>query len=118
MSTPLRKSKPLWLALQDPNDPTLNPNYRRSVIYYRALYMAWPEWCADHPGFRVVYHESATRRAAGENCNVDHIIPICSDLVCGLHVPWNLQIMDALLNGRKSNLWWPGMWIEQLELAL
>jgi hypothetical protein len=114
--TPLSKSKPLWLALQDENDPDINPHYRRSIKYYRKLYTAWPEWCADHPGFRVVYAESKQRRAEGERVEVDHIIPICSDIVCGLHVPWNLQVIDALLNGRKSNLWWPDHPFENLDL--
>lgn len=33
--------------------------------------------------------------------SVDHIIPINSDTVCGLHVPWNLQIITIQQNSRK-----------------
>jgi len=34
---------------------------------------------------------------------LDHIIPVDHPLVCGLTVPWNMQVIDAPLNAKKGN---------------
>lgn len=116
MGIPLSKSSPVWLSRQDPSDPVLSPHYRRSVEYYRALYQAWPEWCRGHSGFAIVEAEYRWRRNAGEDVHKDHIVPIISPYVCGLHVPWNLRVIGAGPNLSKSNKVWPDCPNENLEL--
>jgi hypothetical protein len=99
-------------------DRSLNKHYVRSIRYYRKLYMAWPEWCSAHPGFAVVREEYRRRKANGEDVEIDHIVPISSSIVSGLHVPWNLQVISRAENNRKSNTWWPDHPFENLELDL
>ena len=42
-------------------------------------------------------------KITGERYVVDHIVPLISPDVCGLHVPWNLRVITQEENLKKSN---------------
>lgn len=48
-------------------------------------------------------------KQTGKRWEVDHIVPIVSPIVCGLHVEHNLQLMIKEENISKFNRYWPDM---------
>lgn len=66
---------------------------------------ATPAWANKF--FISEIYDLAKRRnklnTGGVKWHVDHIIPLKSPLVCGLHVEHNLQVIPAIENQSKSN---------------
>ena len=74
-----------------------------------AKLQAIPKW-ADLELIKVFYQLCRQRtELTGLPHHVDHIIPLQSELVCGLHIINNLQILTATENCQKSNVFWPDM---------
>lgn len=68
------------------------------------LLMATPDWLSDtHVKEIELFYQIASWY--DEPMHVDHIVPLQGKNVCGLHVPWNLQILPAEENRRKHNSW-------------
>ncbi len=74
---------------------------------------ATPTWASDE--FEEFFIEEIYRLAkartemTGIEHAVDHIVPLKSDLVCGLHCKDNLRVITKSENSIKSNKYWPDM---------
>jgi hypothetical protein len=67
---------------------------------------ATPKWLTDTQKMeiRLKYRLAIElSRATGERHAVDHIVPLHGENICGLHVPWNLQVLTQKDNLAKYN---------------
>lgn len=88
-------------------------HYENNKAYYRNkcairerdLRDAYPKWANTF--FITETYDLAKLRTelTGIKWEVDHIIPIKSEYVCGLHVEHNLQVVPQLWNRSKRNDW-------------
>lgn len=100
------KTRKLW---QEKNKDKLTAK----AAARRALkFQATPAW-ADLEKIEEIYAEA--RRLSLETGvihHVDHVVPLKSKWVCGLHVEANLEIVPGVENLSKGNRIWPDMWEE------
>jgi len=78
----------------------------RTARRYAAKTQATPSWLsADEYWMITEAYDLAKLREnmVGGKWEVDHIVPLRGSTVSGLHVPWNLQVIPATTNRRKSN---------------
>lgn len=73
-----------------------------------AKLQATPSW-SNKEHIDSIYLLAAINREGGHDLHVDHIVPLISDIVCGLHCEANLQLMPASDNISKGNRHWPDM---------
>lgn len=68
---------------------------------------AIPVW-ADINLIEKFYSEAVTKtKQTGIEHSVDHIIPLNSNIVCGLHCQQNLRVIIHVENIKKGNRFWP-----------
>lgn len=72
---------------------------------------ATPSWAVyEEQEIRDVYKISKEMSSGDIKFNVDHIVPLQSEFVCGFHCLANLRILTSSDNFIKSNKHWPDMW--------
>jgi hypothetical protein len=95
-----RKYRAVW-AEKNPLVVKANTKHRRSKHK-----LATPKWLTPEQKKEIkqMYIDAMTAtRVTGVQYVVDHKTPLRHPDVCGLHVPWNLQIMTRAENLKKSN---------------
>lgn len=75
----------------------------------RALANAYCDWSDLDEVFRIYQASAVMTELFGTPYVVDHIVPLQSPLVCGLHTHTNLEVVRLRRNRVKSNWLWPGM---------
>lgn len=82
-------------------------NQDRSADRRGAIRQATPRW-ADVSAIEAAYAEARRRtKESGTRYVVDHVVPLQSTIVSGLHCESNLMVITAMENGRKHNREWP-----------
>jgi hypothetical protein len=85
-----------------------NPELYKALVSVRKRRhrAATPKWITPEQklAMRQLYLQAMElTKLTGERYVVDHIVPLISDEVCGLHVPWNLRVITQEENLKKSN---------------
>lgn len=65
---------------------------------------ATPAWVSLDDVLEFYANADYISRLTGIPHEVDHVVPLKNSNVCGLHVPWNLQLLTRDENRKKSNL--------------
>lgn len=90
----VRPERPDWL--KPGRDMTGQPDsVKRSYDYWSQIWYATPPWM------------TADMWADPKREHLDHIVPLKSKYVCGLNVPWNLEVVPIRDNYAKSNRYRP-----------
>jgi len=82
--------------------------HRRRAHYIQAI----PKWFSELDELIMLEAADLCRMRAqvtGIGWQVDHIVPLVSKRVCGLHIGCNIAVIPAKLNQAKGNRYWPDM---------
>lgn len=95
-------------AYADVHRERLRPTNRQRAMKYAAQKrQAVPAW-SDSARIKEFYFAADfLGMVTGEWYHVDHIVPLQSSQVCGLHVEHNLQVIPGSDNQSKGNRIWP-----------
>lgn len=94
------ETKKLWSKKYPERKAELSARYRTNKI------KRTPAWLSKEQKEEIknfYWLARDLRAVTGEEYHVDHIVPLRGQDICGLHVPWNLQVIPKDLNLSKHN---------------
>jgi hypothetical protein len=86
-----------WYALN------IDKELAANAVRRAGLALACPKWVSKKDLLAIYKKCRELSRTCKIKYHVDHIVPLKGKIVCGLHVPWNLQIILASENLKKKN---------------
>lgn len=92
----LAGADPEWLT-KHPRCGYLRQAYLSVLPWVDREELRWLHWC-----------KCAWSEATGTEHVLDHIVPLNHPRVCGLTVPWNLQLVPRDCNAAKGGHWSEG----------
>ena len=99
----IKKSQTEWYENPDQAAIDRERKNQYAAERRRSVSVATPAW-ANIKDIRLLEREARQlSESTGVQQHCDHYYPIQSDVVCGLNVPWNIQIISAEENHAKSN---------------
>jgi len=111
----VKKAKQKWKDLNPEKTPEAIKNWKKNNRHKLNFYgsrrraikaKAMPLWLNENQLAEIREFYTLAKELqwlSEEPLHVDHIIPLQGENVCGLHVPWNLQILPRSHNCKKSN---------------
>lgn len=83
--------------------PWIERHSRRE--YIKRCVLSFPPW-VDRKALKTLWYQARQLEIqTGVPHSLDHKVPVSHPLVCGLSVPWNLQVIPAKANMSKGNVW-------------
>lgn len=81
-------------------------------LYYKRRsnnLLSMTPWVQNEPyksQIQTLYNQAKEiTNKTGVKHHVDHVIPVKHPEICGLHVPWNMQVLSQPDNDSKHNKW-------------
>jgi hypothetical protein len=95
-----RSKQRLWSKNNRGIANALSKRYKLKKVKATPLWLTPEQLYNMQCTYKVAAQLSET---SSQKWHVDHIVPIRGKDVCGLHVPWNLQLLPAKMNMQKGN---------------
>lgn len=109
-----KRANDWYYANKDKHKETMTALFKRRPSFRAELssraradkFSRTPDWLTEDEKWMIgqAYELAALRsKITGLDWHVDHVVPLRGKFVSGLHTPYNLQVIPAIVNMRKGN---------------